>query len=81
MCYLHFPGFFLSDWLNSYFFALLDFFALFQLCEVILQKPISGSGLHLDLIFSKTLISIGFEVWGFRWPKTSLPINCTGVSE
>lgn len=37
--------------IEPFFFALLDFFALFQQCEAMLQKPVSASGLHLDLVF------------------------------
>lgn len=69
--------------LFSWFFSLQlnsFFFALFQQCEVMLQKPLSGSGLNLDFIFSKTLVAIAFEVWGFQWPKTSLPMRCFEVS-
>lgn len=76
LCHLYFPVFF-SLWLNSFFFALLDFFAL-KWC---VQKAESGSGLHLDFIFSKTLIFTDFEVWGFQRSKTSLPISCIEVSE
>lgn len=46
------------------------------------KSQMSGSGLHFNfIIFSKTLIFIGFEVWGFQWPKASLNINYMEMNE
>lgn len=46
------------------------------------KSHVSGCGVRFDfIIFSKTLIFIGFEVWGRQWPKASLNINCVEVNE
>lgn len=61
----------LFSWFFFSLFVWTRFFALFQQCEVMLQKAVSVFGLNLDFFFSETFISIGFEV--FSGPKHLCP--------